>query len=65
MFSHMNTWMIEKNSIKHNHEKKKNCSHLGMEDITDGGYTYGKSVYKDFEIGILENILYACLSRCI
>ena len=46
-------------------QKKKNCSHLGMEDITDGGYTYGKSVYKDFEIGILENILYACLSRCI
>ena len=61
----MNTWMIEKNSIKPHHAKKKNCSHLGMEDITDGGYTYGKSVYKDFEIGILENILYACLSRCI
>ena len=46
-------------------KKKRNYSHLGMGDITDGGYTYGKSVYKDFEIGIFENTLYACLSRCI
>ena len=45
MFTHMNIWMIKKNWVKHSP-----YSHLGMEDITDGGYMYGKRVSKDFQI---------------
>ena len=32
VFPRMNTWMVEKNSMKHHYQRK---IHLNMEDITD------------------------------
>ena len=38
----MNTWLIEKNSMKYHYLKKKIYSHLNMEDITDVDYAHPK-----------------------
>ena len=49
MFSHMNIWMIGKNSVKA--EKEDSYCHLNM--ITDADYMHGKRLRKDFEINNL------------
>ena len=54
VFTHLNTWMTGKNSMKHNYLKKKDFyPHLNKEDNTDADYTHGKKVCKDFEIKCL------------
>ena len=43
IFTHMNTWMIGKSSMKHYYERKEDFySHLNMEDITDSHYAHAK-----------------------
>ena len=57
MFTHMNTWMVGKNSIRHHYLKQDFYGHLNMEDITDADYTYAKRVCKNFEIKNLGEYL--------
>ena len=48
----MNSWMIEKNLMKHHYQIKKifTVTYLNVEDITNPDYEHGKRVRKDFEI---------------
>ena len=41
-------------------EKRDFCSHLNMEDITDGDFTHEKRVCKDFEIKNRRISLFLC-----
>ena len=50
VFTHMNTWVIGKNSPKH-------ILILPEEDITDADYTHAKRVCKDFEMKNLGKII--------
>ena len=53
LFTHMNTWMIGKNLMKHHYLKKKKkkkkdfYSHLKMEDITTVDYTRVKDTHRE------------------
>ena len=49
VFTHMNKWMIEKNSMKH-YQKKKIFTE---EDITNSDYAHAKRVSKHFKINKL------------
>ena len=48
MPTHMNTWMIGKNSMKHHEDDF--YSDLNMEGITDADYKHTKRVCQDFKI---------------
>ena len=49
-FIFTNIWMIGRNSMKYHYLKKKNYSHLNMQDITDADFAHAKRVCKDFKI---------------
>ena len=50
VFTHINIWMIGKNSLKHLYQKKYFHSYLNTESIIDAGYMHAKYDFKDFEI---------------
>ena len=52
VLTYMNSWMIEKNLMKHHYQIKKifTVTYLNVEDITNPDYEHGKRVRKDFEI---------------
>ena len=50
LFSHMNIWIIDKNSMEISLPQKEDFhSHPNMEDFTDADYTHANTVCKDFE----------------
>ena len=50
LFSHMNIWIIDKNSMEISLPKKEDFhNHLNMEDFTNADYTHANTVCKDFE----------------
>ena len=55
VLTYMNSWMIEKNLMKHHYQIKKifTVTYLNVEDITNPDYEHGKRVRKDFEIKYL------------
>ena len=51
VFTHVNIWMIWKNSIKLYYLKKKDFySHLNTKDITDADYAHAKKDCKDYRM---------------
>ena len=51
VFTHMNTRIIEKSSMKNHYLRKSDFySHLNLEDITVADYTHAKRVFSYFEI---------------
>ena len=67
MFTHVNIWTTEKNSMKHHYQRNKIfAATLLRKDITDADYMHIKRVCKDFEIKKLEWIpWFACSKRYI
>ena len=50
-FTHLNTWIIGKSSVKHHYLKKRDLyRHPSLEDISDADYRHAKIICKDFEI---------------
>ena len=59
VFIHINTWMIEKNSMKLYYLKK-----MMQEDIADAGYAHAKRVCKDFEINNQVICMFKTIHYC-